>query len=118
MDTTFSLTSEVRDNRLIITTNGYVNNVGGAAIAEEFQRHFADGVRHVIVDLALSRVVNSVVMSFLIEIIEQLSEEGGRLIFTNLDPSVDKMLGIMGLYDFAGKEDTTEAALRAFAARS
>jgi anti-anti-sigma factor len=115
MDQPFSLSSEVRNNRLIITTNGYVNNVGGAAIAEEFQRHFAGGVRHVVIDLALSRVVNSVGMSFLIEIIETLTEQGGRLIFANLDPSVDKMLGIMGLYDFAGKEQTTEDALRALA---
>ena len=118
MDQPFSLSSEVRDNRLIITTNGYVNNVGGAAIAEEFQRHFSGGVRHVIIDLALSRVVNSVGMSFLIEIIEKLSEEGGRLVFTNLDPSVDKMLGIMGLYDFAGKEASIDEALRALAVRS
>lgn len=118
MEQPFSLTSEVRENRLIITTNGYVNNVGGAAIAEEFQRHFSGGVRHVIIDLALSRVVNSVGMSFLIEIIEKLTDAGGRLVFTNLDPSVDKMLGIMGLYDFAGKEATTEDALRALAIRS
>ena len=118
MDQPFSLTSEVRDNRLIITTNGYVNNIGGAAIADEFQRHFAGGVRHVIIDLALSRVVNSVGMSFLIEIIERLTDAGGRLVFTNLDPSVDKMLGIMGLYDFAGKESTIEEALRALAVRS
>jgi anti-anti-sigma regulatory factor len=57
-------------------------------------------------------------MSFLIEIIEKLSEVGGRLVFTNLDPSVDKMLGIMGLYDFAGKENTIDDALRSLAVRS
>jgi anti-anti-sigma factor len=108
----------VRDERLIITTSGYVNNVGGAAIADEFQRHFAGGVHHVIINMALSRVVNSVGMSFLIEIIEKLSEVGGRLVFTNLDPSVDKMLGIMGLYDFAGKENTIDDALRSLAVRS
>jgi anti-anti-sigma factor len=118
MEQPFTLTSEVRDERLIITTSGYVNNVGGAAIADEFQRHFAGGVHHVIINMALSRVVNSVGMSFLIEIIEKLSEVGGRLVFTNLDPSVDKMLGIMGLYDFAGKENTIDDALRSLAVRS
>lgn len=118
MEQPFTLTSEVRDARLIITTSGYINNVGGAAIADEFQRHFTGGVHHVIINMALSRVVNSVGMSFLIEIIEKLSEVGGRLVFTNLDPSVDKMLGIMGLYDFAGKESTIEDALRALAVRS
>jgi len=36
MDQPFSLTSELRDNRLVIATSGYVNNVGGEAIATEF----------------------------------------------------------------------------------
>jgi anti-anti-sigma factor len=111
MEQPFTLTSEINQERLIITTSGYVNNVGGAAIAEEFQRHFANGVRNVIINLGQSKVVNSVGMSFLIEIIEQLNETNGRLVFTNLDPAVEKMLAIMGLFQFAGKENTVEDAM-------
>jgi anti-anti-sigma factor len=111
MEQPFTLTSEINQECLIITTSGYVNNVGGEAIAEEFQRHFADGVRKVIINLGHSKVVNSVGMSFLIEIIEHLNEANGRLVFTNLDPAVEKMLAIMGLFQFAGKEDTVEEAL-------
>ena len=111
MEQPFALTSEINQERLIITTSGYVNNVGGEAIAEEFQRHFAGGIRRVIINLGQSKVVNSVGMSFLIEIIEQLNEANGRLVFTNLDPAVEKMLAIMGLFQFAGKENTVEDAL-------
>ena len=111
MEQPFSLTTEVNQKRLIITTSGYVNNVGGAAIAEEFQRHFAGGIREVVINLGQSKVVNSVGMSFLIEMIEQLNEANGRLVFTNLDPAVEKMLAIMGLFQFAGKENTVEDAL-------
>ncbi len=114
MEQPFSLTSEVRQNCLVITTSGYVNNVGGEAIAAEFNRHFASGTKQVIINLAQSKVVNSIGMSFLIEIIEQLQEVGGRLVFTNLDPAVEKMLTIMGLFGFAGKEQTVDDALRAF----
>jgi anti-anti-sigma factor len=116
MEQPFSLTSELRNNRLVITTTGYVNNVGGEAIAEEFKRHFAGGVKHLVINLAQSRVVNSIGMSFLIEMIETLHEHGGRMIFTNLDPAVEKMLAIMGLFKFAGKENSVEDALRAFEA--
>lgn len=111
MEQPFSLTSEINNGRLIITTSGYVNNVGGEAIAQEFQRHFADGIQNVIINLGQSKVVNSVGMSFLIEIIEHLNEVNGRLVFTNLDPAVEKMLAIMGLFQFAGKENTVEDAL-------
>ncbi len=114
MEQPFSLTSESRDDCLIIATSGYVNNVGGEAIAKEFNRHFENGTKHVIINLAQSKVVNSIGMSFLIEIIEQLQDVGGKLVFTNLDPAVDKMLSIMGLFKFAGKEQSVEDALRTF----
>jgi anti-anti-sigma factor len=114
MEQPFSLTTELRDNRLVIATRGYINNVGGEAIAEAFRRHFAEGVKHVVIDLAQSRVVNSIGISFLIEMIETLQEAGGRLIFTNLDPAVEKMLTIMGLFRYAGKENAVEDALQTF----
>jgi anti-anti-sigma factor len=115
MEQQFTLTSEMRDNRLIISTSGYVNNVGGEAIAKEFSRHFEKGTKEVIINLAQSKVVNSIGMSFLIEIIEQLQDVNGKLIFTNLDPAVEKMLSIMGLFKFAGKEPTVEHAMKSFA---
>ncbi len=115
MEQQFTLTSEMRDNRLIISTSGYVNNVGGEAIAKEFSRHFEKGTKEVIINLAQSKVVNSIWMSFLIEIIEQLQDVNGKLIFTNLDPAVEKMLSIMGLFKFAGKEPTVEHAMKSFA---
>ena len=111
MEQQFTLSSEIRENCLVIATSGYVNNVGGEAIAKEFARHFQDGIRKVIVNLAQSKVVNSIGMSFLIDIIDQLNDEGGKLVFTNLDPAVDKMLTIMGLFQFAGKEKTVDDAL-------
>ena len=111
MEQPFSLTSEVRDQCLIIATNGYVNNVGGEAIAQEFSRHFESGIKFIVLNLAGSRVVNSIGMSFLIEIIEQLEEAGGKLVFACLDPAVEKMLSIMGLFRFAGKEASVEDAL-------
>ena len=114
MEQAFSLRSDVRNSCLVITTAGYVNNVGGEAIAKEFNRHFETGIKQVIINLAQSKVVNSIGMSFLIEIIEQLSEVDGKLVFTNLDPAVDKMLAIMGLFKFAGKEPTIESALKSF----
>lgn len=113
MEQPFSLTSEVRQKCLVITTSGYVNNVGGEAIAAEFNRHFTSGIKHVVINLAQSKVVNSIGMSFLIEIIEQLQEAKGKLIFTNLDPAVEKMLTIMGLFGFAGKEKSVDDALNA-----
>lgn len=114
MDQEFSLTSELRGNRLVIATSGYVNNVGGEAIAAEFNKHFADGVKQVVINLGGSKVVNSIGMSFLLEILEQLQEADGRLVFTNLDPAVDKMLTIMGIFSMAGKAPDVDSAIASF----
>ncbi len=112
MEQQFTLAAETRDHCLIIETSGYVNNVGGEAIAREFNKHVGNGISDVVLNLARSKVVNSIGMSFLIEIIEQLQETGGRLVFTNLDPSVEKMLAIMGIFKFAGKEKSVDEALK------
>jgi len=117
MEHQFSLSSEVRDNRLIIATTGYINNVGGETIAKEFTCHFEQGVTEVILNLAQSKVVNSIGMSFLLEILDQLQEAGGKLVFTNLDPAVEKMLSIMGLFKFAGKQPSVEDAIKALSSR-
>jgi anti-anti-sigma factor len=116
MEQQFTLNSELRDNCLIIATSGYVNNVGGEAIAKEFTPHFENGTKHVVINLEQSKVVNSIGMSFLIDIVDQLNDVGGKLVFTNLDPAVEKMLAIMGLFRFAGKEKTVDDALKSLAA--
>ena len=113
MDQQFSVNADVRNACLVLTTSGYINNVGGEAIATACQSHFAKGVKDVILNVEQSKVVNSIGMSYLIEVIEQLQEIGGTLIFTNLDPAVEKMLVIMGLFKFAGKEGTVDDALAA-----
>jgi anti-anti-sigma factor len=118
MEQPFSLTSELREGCLVVATSGYVNNVGGEAIAKEFSAHFASGIRCVVINLAQSKVVNSIGMSFLIEMIEQLQDAGGKMVFTNLDPAVEKMLSIMGLFAFAGKEPTVDDALRTLGQRA
>jgi stage II sporulation protein AA (anti-sigma F factor antagonist) len=118
MEQPFTLETEIRDDCLVIATSGYVNNVGGEAIAAEFDRHFDDGVRRVVLNLAKSKVVNSIGMSFLIEIIERLQDVGGKLVFTNLDPAVEKMLAIMGLFKYAGKASSVEDAVQSFSGQT
>lgn len=109
MSTDFSLSTELKDKTLIIKTEGYINNVGGEKIVQEFSKH--DNVDKLIMNLEGSKVVNSIGISHLIEIIEKLNQSNGKLIFTNLDPTIEKTFTIMGLFQFAGKADNIESAL-------
>jgi len=104
----FELTSEMVNDVLVMKTEGYINNAGGEQIAKEFEKYLNKGVSKLLIDIEKSKVVNSIGISFLIEIIEKLNEKGGKLYFSNLDPSIEKTFTIMGLFQFAGKVDSVE----------
>ena len=111
MSSEFNLISEVRDNSLVIKTEGYINNTGGEKILQEFSKH-KNNISNVIIDLEKSKVVNSIGISYLLELIEKLNEIEGKLFFTNLDPTIEKTFNIMGLFQFAQKTDSIDSALK------
>jgi anti-anti-sigma factor len=110
MSTEFNLISELQDKTLIIKTEGYINNSGGEQIVKELEKHA--NINKIILNLEKSKVVNSIGISHLIEVIEKLTRVNGKLIFTNLDPTIEKTFSIMGLFQFAGKADSIESALK------
>ena len=110
MSTDFNLNSELQDKTLVIKTDGYINNIGGEKIVQEFTKH--TDINRLVLNLENSKVVNSIGISHLIEIIEKLNQVNGKLIFTNLDPTIEKTFSIMGLFQFAGKADNVESALK------
>ena len=111
MEQDLSITSELRGDCLVMTASGYVNNTGGEKISDEFNKYFSEGTKKIVLNLSESKVVNSIGISFLIEIIEKLNDNDGTLVFTNLDPSIEKTFTIMGLFHFAKKADSVDDAI-------
>ncbi len=115
MQSEFLLRSRLEQNCLIVETSGYLNNLGGEKIADECRRHIDNGVRHIIIDLKQTKMVNSIGISILIEIIETLNEVKGQLFLTNLDQTIEKTFAIMGLFQYAVKHGSVEEAIAAAA---
>lgn len=107
----FSLQSEIKGDCVVINTSGYVNNLGGQKIIDEFNTHHENGLKKYVLNLAESKIVNSIGISFLIEMIEKLNDSSGKLVFANLDPSVEKTFTIMGLFHYAEKSEDVESGL-------
>ncbi len=112
MNVDFNITTEIRNNALVIKTDGYINNTAGERIAKEFNNQFNEGISRVVLDLEKSKVINSIGISYLLEIIEKLNDSNCKLIFTNLDPTVEKTFNIMGLFQFAEKADSIDSAIK------
>ena len=93
----FSLSTNVKGEIVIIKTSGYLNNIGGEKIADACYKEIENGKKLFLLDLEDSKVVNSIGVSILIEIIEKLQEVNGKLGYFNLAPIVEKTFTIMGL---------------------
>jgi anti-anti-sigma factor len=92
---------ERKPNGAILYTKGYINNVGGDEIATRVYELMDGGVRTLLLNLRETKIVNSIGISILIEIIEKMMEQGGRIAFCCLTPVIHKTFQIMGLANYA-----------------
>ena len=97
----FSLSVREEGDVVIIETTGYLNNVGGEKISEVCYEKMDGGKKHFLLNLENSKVVNSIGVSILIEIIEKLQDIDGKLGYYNLAPIVEKTFNIMGLTKYS-----------------
>ena len=96
------LSVDRREGLAVIYTEGYINNQGGEEIARAAYDLIGSGYRKLLLNLAGTKIVNSIGISILIEIIEKMLEIEGRLAFCNLTPTIEKTFHIMGLAQYAG----------------
>jgi anti-anti-sigma factor len=101
MTEALKLTIDRRDSLAVIYTEGYINNQGGEEIARAAYELIDGGYRHVLLNLTGTKIINSIGISILIEIIEKMLEVEGRLAFCALTPTIEKTFHIMGLAQYA-----------------
>ncbi|MGH9379991.1 MAG: STAS domain-containing protein [Thermoanaerobaculia bacterium] len=101
MTETMRLHIDRREGLAVIVTEGYINNEGGEEIARAANQLLDDGQKMLLLNLAGTKIVNSIGISILIELIERILEINGRLAFCNLTPTIEKTFHIMGLTQYA-----------------
>ena len=107
----FNLEIREENEIIIIKTSGYLNNVGGEKISEACYAEIDKGKKYFLLDLENSKVVNSIGVSILIEIIEKLQEIDGKLGYFNLAPIVAKTFKIMGISSYSELYESKDEAL-------
>jgi anti-anti-sigma factor len=113
MTESLKLTVDDNDGDLaVIHTAGYINNQGGEEIARVAYELIDKGRKTLLLNLAGTKIVNSIGISILIEIIEKMLEIEGKLAFCSLTPTIDKTFHIMGLAQYAGIYADQEAAIQ------
>ena len=97
-------------NGAVLYTKGYINNVGGEEIANRAYELMDGDVKSLLLNLRETKIVNSIGISILIEIIEKMIDRGGRIGFCCLTPVIHKTFQIMGLANYAMIFENEEAA--------
>ncbi len=113
MTETCKVSVERRGDVAVFWTDGYINNQGGEEIAREAYRQLDSGARALVLNLEKTRIVNSIGISILIEVLEKVMERKAVLAFCGLTPTIDKTFRIMGLAQYAAIYPTEEEALQA-----
>ena len=108
-----TLTVRKGDKYAIISTDGYINNPGGEKIARRCYQLMDDGFKNFVMNFSNSKIINSIGISILIEIIEKVLELKGSLSFCGLTNTIAKTFRIMGLTQYTKIFPTEEEAIKA-----
>jgi anti-anti-sigma factor len=103
-------TDQLAEGVGLIAAAGYINNEGGQAIADAATELMGQGCKTLVIDLDGTRIINSIGVSILLEILEKLMDEQGRLAFCSLTPTIAKTFEIMGLVQYASVYQDRSAA--------
>ena len=101
MTESLNITVDRRDGLAVVYTEGYINNQGGEEIARVAYKLLDEGYKALLLNLAGTKIVNSIGISILIEIIEKMIDKGGKIAFCCLTPTIEKTFHIMGLAQYA-----------------
>src|SRR5437763_14586779 len=85
----------------VLYTKGYINNVGGEEIANRTYELMDDHVRTLLLNLPDTKIVNSIGITILIEIIEQMIHKGNSIAICCFTPVIHKTFQNMGLTNYA-----------------
>ena len=97
----FTFTTQLADGRAVIRTQGYLSRTAGEQLELEIVRLLGGGVCRFVVNLHGTDLINSVGISILIGVIENVRAQGGDLAFSELSLVNEEIFRIMGLHRHA-----------------
>ena len=85
------VSAERRGDVAVLSTDGYINNQGGEEIARQAYAQLESGAKSLVLNLEKTRIVNSIGISILIEVLEKVMDRKGKLVSkrTQINPMTD-----------------------------
>ena len=112
--TKFSVDSKLMGDIAVLYPRGYLNNIAGESLVHACNSFIKKGVVKIILNLSGTEFINSIGISLLLNIMEDLQDCGGMLCFTNMSSIHKDTFEMLGLTKFISVFQGEEDALNNF----
>ncbi len=114
--TPFNVGSRVVEDVAVVYPQGYLNNLAGEGLVAECGKYTRSGIKKIVVNFRETDLINSIGISILLHIMEELQTTGGTLCFTDMNKvqlGVFEMLGLTKYFSFFPDENGALRFLKA-----
>ncbi|GIJ48025.1 hypothetical protein Val02_49110 [Virgisporangium aliadipatigenens] len=105
-----SLTTRPGRGCTVIRLSGVVDLATEPELRASLERELRDGVRHVVLDLAEVRLIDSTALGTIVSFHKRLRERAGQLCLVGVQPLVFRVLELTSVDRLVGLYDSVEAA--------
>jgi anti-anti-sigma regulatory factor len=91
------LESRVRDSSAVVYLDGYLNESGGELLEQECRSLLSRGCRALQLDFGRASMVNSIGISYLLDVIESARQGDARLEFVSVPEDIRLLFDLLGI---------------------
>ncbi len=105
----FQVKSRLIEDVAVVYPQGYLNNLAGEGLVRECGRFTRSGIKKIVVNFRETDLINSIGISLLLHVMEELQGAGGTLCFTDMSKTqlgIFEMLGLTKYFRFFQDEDS------------
>lgn len=114
----FSVSSRLVGDAAVIYPRGYLNNLSGESLVKECGNHIGKGTTKIVVNFSEIELINSIGISLLLQIIEDIRNIKGTICCTNMSKFLRDTFEMLGLIKHMLVFPTENDALKYLAAGS
>jgi anti-anti-sigma factor len=89
----------------VIFAGDYLNKLSGEQIEYECRSRIESGCRELVVDFSRTEMVNSIGISILLGLIDTASQNGARVVFSEMNENTIELFDMLGLTKHVTIED-------------
>ena len=91
------ISDSLPDTQSIIYAGDYINKLAGEQLEYECKRRISDGCKEIVVNFSQTELVNSIGISILLGMIDTASNNGAKVVFSDMNENTVELFDMLGL---------------------